>query len=177
MRICVLKSSPHPKGASNLLADEFMRGARESGHTLEEFDAARLQIHPCLGCDYCGMSGPCCQKDDMAKLRTAILACDLVVFVTPLYYFGFSAQLKRVIDRFYAFNGTLMSRRLKSVLITAAWNSDHWTMQDISAHYLTLCQYLHMDNRGMILATGCGTRTSTAHSRWPEKAYLLGKQL
>lgn len=48
------------------------------------------------------MSGPCVQKDDMAKLREMLLAADMAVFVTPLYYFGFSAQLKTVIERFYS---------------------------------------------------------------------------
>lgn len=101
MNILVIESSPHKHGSSNLLAEEFIRGAKERGHQVEIFDAARADLHPCLGCDACGMSGPCVQKDDMAQLREKILASDMAVFVTPLYYFGMSAQLKTVIDRFY----------------------------------------------------------------------------
>ena len=58
------------------------------------------------------MAGPCCQNDDMAGLKEQILASDMVVFVTPLYYFGMSAQLKTVIDRFYSFNGQLSAKGL-----------------------------------------------------------------
>ncbi len=112
MKILVIESSPHKNGSSNLLADSFIRGARENGHTVSTFDAAKADLHPCLGCEVCGMSGLCCQKDDMAGLKEQILASDMVVFVTPLYYFGMSAQLKTVIDRFYSFNGQLSVKGL-----------------------------------------------------------------
>ena len=77
MRILVIESSPHKNGSSSLLADNFIRGARENGHTVSAFDAARADLHPCLGCEVCGMSGPCCQKDDMAGLKEQILGSDL----------------------------------------------------------------------------------------------------
>ena len=59
MRILVIESSPHKNGSSNLLADHFIRGAREVGHEVNTFDAAQATLHPCLGCEVCGMSGPC----------------------------------------------------------------------------------------------------------------------
>ena len=104
MKILVIESSPHKNGSSNLLADYFIRGAREAGHTVNIFDAARAVLHPCLGCDVCGMLSACCQNDDMARVKEQLLGDDMVVFVTPLYYFGMSAQLKTLIDRFYSFN-------------------------------------------------------------------------
>ena len=177
MNILVIESSPHKHGSSNLLAEEFIRGAKERGHQVEIFDAARADLHPCLGCDACGMSGPCVQKDDMAELRRQILASDMAAFVTPLYYFGMSAQLKTVIDRFYSFNGQLSARRLKTALIAAAWDRNDWTMRDLSAHYQTLCRYLNFKDQGMILGTGCGTASQTRASRFPKLAYAFGKSL
>lgn len=177
MRITVIEGSPHRDGSSNALAAEFVRGAEEAGHRVTVFDAAHSKIGPCRGCDACGMSGPCVQRDDMAAIREALLSSDMVVFVTPLYYFGVSAQIKAVIDRFYAFNGQLTSRRLKVALIVAAWNSDDWTMADVSAHYRTLCRYLHMEDMGQILATGCGTPGMTRGSRFMRDAYELGRGL
>ncbi len=65
MRIVVLKGSPNKKGSSNLLADAFIRGAKEAGHTVEVIDAVHANLHPCTGCIHCGYEGPCVQKDDM----------------------------------------------------------------------------------------------------------------
>ena len=160
-----------------MLAEHFIRGAQEKGHQLEVFDAGHRQIHPCLGCDACGMDGICCQKDDMAQLKQLILDGDMVVFVTPLYYFGMSAQLKAVIDRFYSFNGRLTSKGVKTALIAAAWDSNDWTMKDLEAHYDTLCRYLSFDSKGKILGTGCGTVSITARSPFMKKAYDLGRSL
>lgn len=177
MNILVIESSPHKHGSSNLLAEEFIRGAKESGHNISVFDAGHANLNPCLGCEACGMSSPCVQKDDMAKLREMLLSTDMAVFVTPLYYFSFSAQLKTVIDRFYSFNGQLTTKRLKTALITAAWDSNNWTMQDIKAHYETLCRYLNFENKGEILGTGCGTVSMTKHTKFPKEAYEFGKRI
>lgn len=177
MKIFVMGGSPHKHGSSNLLADHFIRGAKEAGHVIEVFDTAHANLHPCIGCDTCGMSGPCCQKDDGALMRENLLESDMVVFATPLYYFGFSAQLKTAIDRFYSFNGKLTSKRLKSALIVASWNDDEWTMKDIKIHYQTLCRYLNFQDKGMILGTGCGTTTTTKRTVFPMEAYEFGKML
>lgn len=177
MRILMIESSPHQHGSSNLLAERFMEGAKEAGHQVEVFDAARANLHPCLGCDVCGMAGPCVQKDDMAILRDKLLESDMAVFVTPLYYFGMSAQLKTVVDRFYSFTGALSSRKLKTALIAAAWDSNDWTIQDLSAHYHTLCRYMNFRDQGMILGTGCGSVSMTKSGTFPRKAYQLGKSL
>lgn len=177
MKILVLESSPHKNGSSNLLAEQFMQGAKEAGHTVTVFDAARADLHPCLGCDACGMAGACCQKDDMEALRAKILDTDMLVFATPLYYFGFSTQLKTVIDRFYSFNGELTSKGLKTALIVAAWDSSTQAMEHISGHYQALCRYLHFKDQGMILGGGCGSVPMTKGTVYPQKAYELGKTL
>ena len=171
MRILVLKGSPHRHGSSNLLAERFEEGAREAGHDVESFDVAHADIRPCLGCDACGMAGACCQADDMAALRDALLDADLVAFATPLYYFGMSAQMKTAIDRFYSFNGQLAGKRLKAVLLAAAWNDDDWTMRDLAAHYATLCRYLNFQDAGSVMGTGCGTVPMTRRTRFPQEAY------
>lgn len=101
----------------------------------------------------------------------------MMVFVTPLYYFGFSAQLKTVIDRFYSFNGKLTSKRIKTALIVAAWDSNDWTMREINSHYDTLCRYLNFKDQGRILGVGCGTVSMTERSEFPERAYQLGRSL
>ncbi len=88
MQIVVITGSPHKHGSTDLLAQRFIQGAEEAGHTVERFDAAFMNIHPCLGCKSCGMNGPCVQKDDTAQIRDALLAADMSVFATPIAYFS-----------------------------------------------------------------------------------------
>lgn len=177
MKIVMLEGSPHASGSSNMLAREFMRGASESGHEVIEIEVAMSDIHPCIGCGRCGMDGPCAFDDDNAFVRDALLGSDMVVFVTPIYYFGMSAQLKAVIDRFYSYTTRLSGKGLKAALITAAWDSDADVMPAIVAHYEKLCRYMHFEDAGKVLGLGCGTPGSTRGSRCMEAAYDLGRGL
>ena len=120
----VLEGSPNKLGSSNMLADEFIRGAQEAGHTVQVIDAAHSDIHPCTGCIHCAYMGPCVQKNDVERFRDEILDADMMVFVTPLYYYGMSAQLKTLIHRFCAFNSSIQRKHMKSAMLAAAWNRD-----------------------------------------------------
>lgn len=90
------------------------------------------------------MKDRCVQKDDVEMIRKKLLASDMVVFATPLYYYGMTAQLKAVVDRFCAYNSSLNSRHLKSALLTGAWNADNWTFDALVAHYKTLVRYYEL---------------------------------
>ena len=127
MNVLILQASPNLRGSTAILADEFARGAREAGHTVTRVDVDRLDIAPCTGCVACGYEGPCVQHDDMDALRRQILAADMLVLATPLYYYGMAAQLKCVIDRFCSANSSITRRHLRSALLTVAWNADGWT--------------------------------------------------
>ena len=177
MKIVVLQGSPNKKGSTFILADCFRQGAEAAGHTVEMIDVAHAKIHPCIGCIHCGYEGPCVQKDDVEPIRKKILGADMLVFATPLYYYGMSAQLKILIDRFCAFNSSIQRKGMKSALLTVAWNSDSWTFEALEAHYKTLVRYLNLTDMGMVLGYGCGTPSMTQHSQYPQQAYNLGNRL
>lgn len=177
MKIVVLQGSPNRDGSSHLLTECFRQGAEEAGHTVEWVDVAHENIHPCTGCVRCGYEGPCVQKDAVNGIRAKILSADMLVFVTPLYYYGMSAQLKTLVDRFCAFNSSIQRKHMKSALLTVAWNSDDWTFDALEAHYKTLVRYLNLEDMGMVLGYGCGTPSMTKHSAYPQEAYQLGNRL
>ena len=177
MKIVVLGGSPNKKGSTHILADCFRQGAEEAGHAVEMIDIAHADIHPCIGCIHCGYEGPCVQKDDVEIIRKKILDADMLVFATPLYYYGMSAQLKKMIDRFCAFNSSIQRKHMKSALLAVAWNSDSWTFDALEAHYKTLVRYLNFKELVLVLGDGCGTPSMTEHSQFPQQAYNLGNCL
>ena len=177
MKILVLMGSPNRKGSTALLVSEFVKGARDAGHQAEVMDVCHMNIHPCTGCVRCGYEGPCVLKDDVEEIRERILSSDMIVFATPLYYYGMSAQLKTVIDRFCAYNSSLSARHLKSALLAVAWNSDDWTFEALEAHYKTLVRYIGLKDMGMVLGYGCGSPSMTKRSPYPAEAYALGRGL
>ncbi len=177
MKIIILMGSPNKNGSTAILADSFARGAAEAGHDCEIIDVCRADVHPCTGCVRCGYEGPCAQKDGAEYIRGKLLSADMAVFATPLYYYGMTAQLKAVVDRFCSYNSSLNSRHLRSALLTVAWNADDWTFDALTAHYKALVRYIRFRDMGMVLGYGCGTPSMTRASQYPDQAYRLGKSL
>ena len=178
MKIVVINSSPHSdkNSTSKFLAEKFSEGAKSAGHEIFTFDAAREETNPCQGCDSCGMDGDCIFRDAISeKLMPKMLEADLLVLVTPLYYFGFSAQMKTVIDRFYSRTGKLHGK--KSILLTTAWNTADWTFTALKNHYETLVRYMEWQDVGQVLATGCGYRSAVENSAFGDAAYKIGASL
>jgi len=178
MKILVLKSSGNVNGSSNTLAGEFIRGARENGHTVTEYDVFRADIRPCQGCGTCGMNGPCAQKDDYENvLKGRIREADMLVFVMPVYYYNWPTQLKNVVDRFYSFTGELTAMRKKTALIATAWDDTPGVFEIVTAYYRKLCGYMHFQDQGVIEGRGCGTPSQTRRSAYMSAALELGRRV
>lgn len=176
MKILVLTGSPRENGNSNTLAAHFIRGAKEAGHDVTRFDAASSDVHPCIACNSCGMDGPCVFKDDFETVREHIIPADLVVFATPMYYFGISTQLKAVIDRFYAINGKIHIPK-KAVLLMTYANDSRRNESPIITHYEVLLEYLGWKDAGRIIAPGVWPAGAINGTPFPEQAYQLGKNV
>lgn len=174
MKILVLTGSPRKNGNSNTLADYFIKGAEEAGHQVVRFDAAFKNVHPCIGCNSCGMDGPCVFNDDFEFVRQNIVDADMVVFASPMYYFGLSAQLKAVIDRFYAINGKIHVSKKAALLMTYA-NTAASQAEPIKSHYLTLIDYLGWSDAGQVIASGVWPVGAVNGTKYVKQAYELGK--
>lgn len=176
MKILVITGSPRKNGNSNTLADNFIKGAQEAGHSVVRFDSAFKNVHPCIACNKCGMKGQCVFKDDFEFVKENIIDADAVVFVSPMYYFGISAQIKAVIDRFYAINGQIHVSKKAALIMTYADTSTK-EAQPIINHYETLLNYLGWSDAGKVIASGVWTAGDINHTQYPKQAYELGKKI
>lgn len=99
-KVLILSGSPRKGGNTDLLCDEFARGATAAGNAVEKVRVAALKIAPCLGCYFCKEhGGQCVHSDDMAVLLQKMIDADVLVLASPVYFYSISAQLKAVIDR------------------------------------------------------------------------------
>ena len=177
MKIVVLTGSPRRNGNTNHLAGQFIKGAEEAGHEVYRFDCAQRKVSSCIACNRCGMNGQCIFNDDFEELRPHLVAADMVVFATPMYYFGFSSQLKAVIDRFYALNGQIKGNVKQSALLMAYADTAPEEAEPMLSHYHTLLRYLGWKDSGTVVAAGmwpAGAVNGTGYSR---RAYELGRKL
>ena len=177
MKIVVITGSPRKNGTSNFLAEEFIRGAKENGHEVFRFDSAKANVKNCIACNACAFgTKPCIQKDDFVGLSEKLLNADMIVFVTPIYYFGMSSTLKKVIDRFYSIDDKLKTGK-KAVLISVQHASQEVVKDALNLHYHSILSWLNMENRGIINALGIESVEHLKQTSYPKLAYELGSSL
>lgn len=100
-RILVISTSLRKGSNSDLLTDEFIRGASEMGHTVEKVSLKDKTIQFCKGCLVCQSKkdGHCVIHDDADAIVQDMRKADVLVFATPIYYYEMSGQMKTLLDR------------------------------------------------------------------------------
>ena len=99
-KVLILSRSPRRGGNSDVLCDQFMRGAIENGNDADKIFIRSKKIGYCTACYYCRDTGKgCAIKDDMEEIINKMLAADVIVLASPVYFYSIDAQLKTVIDR------------------------------------------------------------------------------
>jgi len=102
MKIVVLLGSPRKKGNSETLARAVVRPIEQDGGTVEYIRLNDLSLRPCQGCGGCDKTGNCVIKDDMSDIYSAVDDADRILLVSPVYFYGLSAQCKIFGDRMQA---------------------------------------------------------------------------
>lgn len=97
--VLIISASPRKAGNSDLLCDQFLKGAQEAGHQVEKINLNSQKINFCFGCGVCNNTHVCVQKDDMKPLLDKMVAADVIVLATPVYFYSMDGQLKTFIDR------------------------------------------------------------------------------
>lgn len=98
-KVLILSGSPRKNGNSDILCDEFMKGALNSGNKVEKIRVAEKNVSYCHACYACRNNGTCVIKDDMADILQKMIDADVIVLASPVYFYSIDAQLKAVIDR------------------------------------------------------------------------------
>lgn len=117
-KIFIVSSTPRKNGNSDILAEEFARGAREAGHSVEKICLREIELKFCTGCMYCHTRGTCVIKDGVETLLPRIADSDVLVFATPVYYYEMSGQLKTFLDRMNPLYGR--DNRFREVYLLAS---------------------------------------------------------
>ncbi|MFX0030892.1 MAG: flavodoxin family protein, partial [Candidatus Hermodarchaeota archaeon] len=101
MKVLALIGSPRKKGNSDLLADEVLKGAKALGATIDKIYLDDFLIRP-IGevIDDSRNRVDIRADDDYPKLLERFLEANLIIWATPVYWQGVSAQMKCFIDRF-----------------------------------------------------------------------------
>ena len=175
MKIVVISGSPRKGGNTEIMAETFAKGARESGHEVIIKKLSILKVAPCTDCKYCFTSvGMCSQKDDMTEILEAVDQADMLVFASPIYWFNITGQLKCTIDRMYARGKVGFHHKYAGLLL----NSGAPGVYDSAiAQYKATNSYLKWEDKGIITIGGMEDKSSMNSSDKLNEVFEFGKNL
>lgn len=123
MDIILLNGSPRRGGNTHAVLQK-MKKQLQTHHTAEILDVCSMHLSGCCACDSCKRNGGhCICPDDSDTIVQKIPQADVVVFGTPVYWWGMSAQLKMVIDKFYAQDAQFQTMEKKIGIVAIGANA------------------------------------------------------
>ncbi len=178
MKVVVVSSSPRRNGNSEVLADQFIKGAKEAGHDVEKIVLSQYKINPCIGCEYCRKHDhQCFQKDDADEIIKKIVDCDAFVFATPIYFYSLSAQIKILIDRFFAREYEIRESetRKKAYLILTSGTPNIEDAAPTVESFRGFIRVLRtVDEGGIVYGLGAFNRGDAQNHKAYQEAYEMG---
>ncbi len=172
--VLVLSASPRRGGNTDLLCDEFVRGAREAGGDVEKIFLDDYKIdffHECHE-----HSADSVSADDQAPLIIEKMTkADIIVLSSPVYYMNIDGQLKTLMDRCYRNKG-LGGKEF--YYITACADAEDSTAETAIFAFrgFVVCLPEPVE-RGMVKAVGIGRKGAVEQSQYMQEAYNLGKTI
>ena len=176
-KVLILSGSPRKGGNSDILCDEFARGAQEAGNNVEKLRVAAQKVAPCSACYYCrDHGGACVHRDDMADILQKMIDADVLVLASPVYFYSIDAQLKAVIDRTVA-RWTEVRNKEFYYIVTMA-DEEH-----ASADTTLACFRGYADcvegavEKGVVIGSGVYEPGKVKATPAMEQAYEMGKHV
>ncbi len=176
MKILVLNGSPRKNGNTDMLTEAFINGA-EKTNEVEVIQVRDYKINPCTGCNYCKTSegAVCVQKDDMSIIFEKLKTADVIVFASPVYFYGISSQLKALVDRLHTpMRKEFNTEKLGLILVGAATLPE--LFDSIIIQYELCMKYFKLGDIGRVLVRGALEKGDVSGDDL-KKAYLLGESV
>ena len=160
------------------MVKRFADGATEAGHQVEIVHLCEKQIHYCVNCDSCRNNKTDCVFDDDAKEIVAkALDCDVMVLATPVYFYNVTAQMKTLIDRFYAREHeyfTMPEKECYYLIANAGFDRHQESTVAVLDGFIACLRTVKV--KGMVQASRVMFTGDIDNTKYLEEAYNLGKR-
>jgi len=173
--IVVLVGSPRKNGNTEILADSFIKGATSVGNMVKKICLSEMKVLPCKDCGYCDRNeGKCILQDDMKEIYIELTKADLIVFASPVYFYGFSAQIKCCIDRLH--NPIRKNFNIKyAALLSVCADDGQEVFKPMLDMYQAMIRYLDWKDIGHVFINGVEKKEKIIGDTNLQDAEILGK--
>lgn len=176
-KVLILSGSFRKGGNSDILCNQFMKGAEEAGHRVEKIFVNDKKIGYCRGCGVCNATHKCIQKDDMAEILDKMVTADVIVLATPVYFYTMNGQMKTLIDRTVPRYGEISDKDFYFIVTAADGNSVHLQKTIDGFRGFTEDCLDGTREKGIVYGTGAWQSGEIKNTPAMEEAYLMGRNI
>lgn len=180
-KILGIVGSPRKTGNTHHMVTLILQGARMSGAHTEVLYLSDFLIKECDGCHVCWQGKGCNKADDMIGIYPKICESDVIVFGTPVYWYGPTALMKCFIDRFVYFNCEETRKSINGLTAAIAIPFEDTTIEssDLLVRFFESCfSYLQINLVGKVLAPGVTQRGEVKNNKSVmDECLKLGKAI
>ena len=177
MKVLGLVGSPRKGGNTDLLVSAILYGAGASNHEIEKLFLYNVDISPCVDCRGCKKGTfQCVLKDGMKLLYPKLESADVIVFGTPLYWYGPTGKMKLMVDRLRPYIASKRLKGKKAILVVPSEEGADACNLVVGMFELSF-KYLEMDLVGKILAQASEKGEVREQPNVLDEAFKLGKAL
>ena len=165
MKVISILGSPRKWGNTSTVLSWVEDELGQRGHEVEHVDLMDLEIKGCaadMACQVVKDAPGCKQPDDGIALLGRILLNDLILYASPLYCWGFTAQMKALLDRGICFckmhgpeEGIHLLKGKRMALVATAAGPENGNMDLIAETFSRYAQYQHCIESGHLLVSRC----------------------
>ena len=172
----VITSSSRKNGNTDILADQFAKGARENGNEVEVIHLRDYKLNYCLGCWACVKLGHCIQKDDFNALFPKMMEADAICFAAPTYFYSIDGRMKTFFDRCVTIYGRMRDKDF--YYLTASQSNSKADIESVftTFHGFARC-FSGIREKGRIYGVGSDAKGDVERTPAFEEAYKLGKNI
>lgn len=177
MKVLGLVGSPRKGSNTDLLVNAVLEGAAEIGFATEKVYLYDVDIAPCVDCKACKQGKfKCALRDGMQALYPKLEEVDVIVFGTPLYWYGPSAKMKLLIDRLRPFIASKGLNGKRAVLVVPSEEGAEACNFTVGMFSLSF-EYLGVTLVGKLLPKASERAEVKKQPETLKEAFLLGKSL
>ena len=167
MKVLAINSSPRKNGNTAKVLGWVEEEFRSRGHEVEHIHISDYKLEGCVGCYKCQMDPEelvCSRQDAGVEIFGRMKEADAIVYASPLYCWGFTAQVKPLIDRHLCLatgygdpsthKSHIESKRV-ALLVTAAGQEGKGNSDLITEVFKRLADYVKTDVVAQLVVPFC----------------------
>jgi len=174
MRITTLLGSAKKKGNTATVLGWVEKELETLGHSVERIYLHNKTIGGCMGCAKCRQTPEaiaCVQKDDAEAILERMIASEAALYASPVYFWEFTSQIKRLIDRSYALvtnyhqpgHTSLMANKRIGLLVTGGGPYEN-NAEGLFTAFDRIAAFLLAEKKGELYVGGCSAPAELSES-------------